>query len=175
MKREVPRLAGKAGIVVGAGQSAGDTVGNGRAAAIIFARAGARLLLVDRSLAAARETAQLIASEGGQAQAFEADWTDPRACQAFAAGCIALWDRIDFLHNSIGILGTERDPAAPSIADFERVLRSNLTGCLHACQAVLPLMRQQGVGSIVNVSSIAAVVATGLLAYSISKAAMNAL
>lgn len=175
MISHAPRLSGKAGIIVGGGQTAGDTIGNGRAAAIVFARAGARLLVVDRSLAAAQETAELIATEGGHAQAFESDWTDPMACEAFAVRCIALWGRIDFLHNNVGILGADQDPAIPSGTDFERVLRINLIGCLNSCQAVLPVMRQQDAGSIVNISSIAAVAPTGQLAYGISKTAMNAL
>lgn len=168
-------LAGKVGIVMGAGQVRGDTIGNGRAAALVFARAGARLLLVDRSETAARETAQCISDEGGAAEILQADWTDPVACNAVAARCMALWSRVDFLHNNVGILGNEPDTTRPTPDEFHRVIEINLTGCLNSCNAILPIMRAQGVGSIVNISSIAAVASTGQLAYGLSKAALNAL
>ena len=168
------RLAGKVGIVVGGGQTAGDTVGNGRAAAIVFARAGARLLVVDANLVAAQATADLIATEGSEVCAFRSDWTESVACEAFVALCVALWGRVDFLHNNAGVLGTDTDPALPSEVNFNRVWRTNLIGCLNACQAVLPSMRRRGEGSIVNISSVAAVAPTGLLSYRLSKTAMNA-
>jgi NAD(P)-dependent dehydrogenase (short-subunit alcohol dehydrogenase family) len=74
------RLEGKAGIVVGAGQSPGETVGTGRAAAIAFAREGARVLLVDRDVDSARETAAMIAGEGGVAECVAGDWTSASDC-----------------------------------------------------------------------------------------------
>src|SRR5438874_20244 len=74
------RLKDKVGIVVGAGQTPGETIGNGRAAAILFARAGAKVLLVDRDLAAAQETAAMIAKEGGTAQCYAGDWTRAVDC-----------------------------------------------------------------------------------------------
>ncbi|MHB1710620.1 MAG: SDR family NAD(P)-dependent oxidoreductase [Acidimicrobiales bacterium] len=132
-----PRLAGKVGIVVGAGQTPGETVGNGRAAAILFAREGARLLLVDRRVDSAQE--------------------------------------IDFLHNNVGIGTGDADPLRLEEEAFDRILNVNLKGCLLACQAVVPVMREQGSGSVVNVSSLAAVASTPLTAYKISKAGMNAL
>jgi NAD(P)-dependent dehydrogenase (short-subunit alcohol dehydrogenase family) len=63
------RLKGKVGIVVGAGQSPGETIGTGRAAAILFAREGAKVLLADRDLDAARETGRMIADAGGRVRA----------------------------------------------------------------------------------------------------------
>ena len=107
------RLEGKVGIVVGAGQTPGDTVGNGRAAALLFAREGAKVLLVDKDLARAEETAALIATEGGQAQCIAADWTRAADCKAYAKACVAAWGRIDFLHNNVGS-GPAMDPRRPS-------------------------------------------------------------
>jgi len=69
------RLEGKVAIVVGAGQTPGETIGNGRATAILFAREGARIMLVDHRLDSARETEKMIADEGGTAFSFEADVT----------------------------------------------------------------------------------------------------
>src|ERR1700756_4901898 len=89
------RLAGKVGVVVGAGQSPGETIGTGRAAAIVFAREGANVLLADRAIESARETASMIASDGGVAECVAADWTSAADCQAFAHACVDTWGRID--------------------------------------------------------------------------------
>ena len=105
------RLEGKAGIVVGAGQSPGQTVGTGRAAAILFAREGAKVLLADRDLASAQETAEMIADAGGTAECVSADWTSAAECRAMAAACVDAWGRIDFLQNNVGIGAGDGDPA----------------------------------------------------------------
>lgn len=169
------RLGGKAGIVVGAGQTPGETIGNGRAAAILFAREGGRVLLVDRRLESAQETAEMVRSEGGTAECFEADWTSRADCAAFASACLERFGSIDFLHNNVGIGSGDADPLRLDEDTFDRILNVNLKGCLLSCQAVLPAMRDRGRGSIVNVSSLAAVASTPLTAYKISKAGMNAL
>ncbi len=169
------RLLGKAGIVVGAGQSAGETIGTGRAAAIVFAREGANVLLVDRAIDSARETASMIAREGGVAECVAGDWTTATDCQAFAKACVDAWGRIDFLQNNVGIATGDRRPLNLADDAFDRIMTVNLTGCLLSCQAVVPIMREQGSGSIVNISSIAALASTPLTAYKISKSGMNAL
>lgn len=169
------RLAGKAGIVVGAGQTPGDTIGNGRAAAVLFAREGARVLLVDRRLESAEETAEMIRAEGGTAESVQGDWTVRADCAAYAEACVKAFGRIDFLHNNVGIGAGDADPLRLSEEAFDRILNVNLKGCLLSCQAVVPVMRSFGGGSIVNVSSLAAVASTPLTAYKISKAGMNAL
>ena len=97
------RLEGKVGIVVGAGQSPGETVGTGRAAALVFAREGAKVMLADRDIDSAKETAEMIAGEGGMAECVEGDWTNATACRAFAQACVDAWGRIDFLQNNVGI------------------------------------------------------------------------
>ncbi len=169
------RLGGKAGIVVGAGQTPGETVGNGRAAAVLFAREGAQVLLVDRRLDSAEETAEMIRAEGGEAECVKADWTSRADCAAFAAACVESFGKIDFLHNNVGIGVGDADPLRLDEEAFDRILNVNLKGCLLSCQAVVPLMREQGSGSVVNVSSLAAVASTPLTAYKISKAGVNAL
>ena len=169
------RLAGKTGIVVGAGQTPGETIGNGRAAAILFAREGARVLLVDRRQDSAEETAEMIRAEGGEAQVRQGDWTVKADCLAYAQACVDAYGKIDFLHNNVGIGAGDADPLRLDEEVFDRILRVNLKGCLLSCQAVIPIMREQSAGSIVNVSSLAAVASTPLTAYKISKAGMNAL
>jgi NAD(P)-dependent dehydrogenase (short-subunit alcohol dehydrogenase family) len=170
------RLKDKVGIVVGAGQTSGETIGNGRAAAILFAREGAKVILVDRDLKSAEETAAAIAREGGVAECFGGDWTRAADCAAYAKTCVDKWGRIDFLHNNVGIGAGDAPPEKISEEAFDRIVRVNLKGCILSCQAVVPVMRQQQSGSIVNISSLAATAsAVRLTAYKISKAGMNAL
>src|SRR5215469_10365949 len=139
------RLAGKIAVVVGAGQSPGEGIGNGRATVLRFAQEGAKTLAVDRDLASAEETAVLAAKSGGECVAFQADVTH------------------------------EATLAAAMTAAVERVSAINLRGTIMACKHVLPVMRQQRSGAIVNISSIAAYENTyPLVAYKATKAAMIA-
>lgn len=170
------RLEGKVGIVVGAGQSPGETVGTGRAAAIVFAREGAKLLLADRDLDSARETAAMIVAEGGVAECVAADWTCAADCKVVATACLEAWGRIDFLQNNVGIAAGDGNPLNLTEEAFDRIIAVNLKGCLLCCQAVVPPMRDQRSGSIVNISSIAALAsAVPITAYRISKAGVNVL
>jgi NAD(P)-dependent dehydrogenase (short-subunit alcohol dehydrogenase family) len=170
------RLQGKVGIVVGAGQTPGDTIGNGRAAAILFAREGAKVLLVDRELQRADETAAIITGEGGEARCMAGDWTRAGDCKAYVGACVAAWGRVDFLHNNVGSGTGDGPPAEIAEEPYDRIMQINLKGCLLSCQAVLPVMREQASGTIVNISSIAAVAyAPGLTAYKLSKIGMNML
>jgi NAD(P)-dependent dehydrogenase (short-subunit alcohol dehydrogenase family) len=170
------RLEGKAAIVVGAGQTPGDTIGNGRATAILFAREGARVLLVDRDRASAAETLAMIQSEGGTAQLFEADATSEEACRAMAQACCDAFGRIDVLHNNVGIGAGDNELSLLAEDAWDRILEVNLKSPFLACKHVLPVMRQQQSGAIINISSLAAVAAaTVLTAYKVSKAGLNAL
>ena len=168
------RLADKVAIVVGGGQTPGETIGNGRATAVLFAREGAQVLVVDRSLAAAQQTVAQIEGEGGSALAHEADATREDACAALIARAVELWGRIDVLHNNVGIGGGDSGPAHLDEDAWDRILQVNLKSVVLPCKHVLPVMRRQRSGSIVNVSSIAAVCATPIVAYKVSKAGINA-
>jgi NAD(P)-dependent dehydrogenase (short-subunit alcohol dehydrogenase family) len=169
------RLRGKAAIVVGAGQTPGETIGNGRATAIVYAREGARVLLVDRRAESAEETREMIAKEGGEALAFEADVTREQDCRALARACVERFGRIDVLHNNVGI--GDRDGGVTRIAeaDWDRIFAVNLKSVLLACKHVLPVMREQHSGAILNISSVAAVAPFAGAAYKTSKAAVNAI
>ena len=169
------RLRDKVAIVVGAGQSPGPTVGNGRATAILFAREGARVLLVDRRLDSARETQALIEQEGGQAAAFEADVTREEDCAGMVAACLETWGRIDVLHNNVGIGERGKGFIYIPAADWERFMDVNLKSMYLTCKAVLPHMLERGSGVILNISSIASLMSTGAVAYKASKAGVNAL
>jgi NAD(P)-dependent dehydrogenase (short-subunit alcohol dehydrogenase family) len=168
------RLQDKVAVVVGAGQTPGDTIGNGRATAILFAREGARVLAVDNRLDSAEETVALIRDEGSQAEACEADATHEPDCQAFIAGAVERWGRIDVLHNNVGIGGGDSGPAHLSEEAWDHILAVNLKSVVLPCKHVLPVMREQESGVIINISSIAAVCATPIVAYKASKAGINA-
>jgi NAD(P)-dependent dehydrogenase (short-subunit alcohol dehydrogenase family) len=168
------RLAGKVAIVVGGGQTPGDTIGNGRATAVLFAREGARVVVVDRSLASALETVAQIESEGCEATAYEADATREAECAALIANCVETHGRLDVLHNNVGIGGGDAGPAHLDEAVWDHILQVNLKSVILPCKHALPVMRRQRAGSILNVSSIAAVCATPIVAYKASKAAINA-
>ena len=97
------RLAGKVAIVVGAGQTPGETIGNGRATALRFAQEGARVLAVDRRRDSAEETREMISAEGGESAVFEADVTQEEDCRGIARACVDAFGRIDVLQNNVGI------------------------------------------------------------------------
>ena len=169
------RLQSKVAIVMGAGQTPGDTIGNGRATAILFAREGARVMLVDRDLDSARDTERMIGEAGGESFAFAADVAKGDDCRAVVEACRARWGRIDVLHNNVGIGAGDSGPVHLTEEVWDRILDVNLKSVFLACKHALPVMREQRSGTIVNVSSIAAVCSVGLLAYKTSKAGVNAL
>jgi NAD(P)-dependent dehydrogenase (short-subunit alcohol dehydrogenase family) len=170
------RLPGKIAIVVGAGQSPGEGLGNGRASALRFAREGAKVLAVDRDLSSAQETARLVAAEGGECVAFEADVTREATLATAVRAAQERWGRIDILHNNVGvsIAGGDAGPLEIGEEAFDRVSAINLRGTVMACKHVLPVMRQQRCGSIINISSIAAWAGYPLVAYKATKAALIA-
>jgi NAD(P)-dependent dehydrogenase (short-subunit alcohol dehydrogenase family) len=171
------RLKGKVAIVVGAGQSPGPTIGNGRATAVLFAREGARVFAVDRDLASAEETVAIIEKDGGEAFAFSADVTDESSLQAAVAACQSRWNRIDVLHNNVGVSIAGGDAPITDITteNFDRIVGINLRGMVMACKHTLPVMRKQMSGAIINISSIAAWTDYPLVAYKTTKAAVVAL
>jgi NAD(P)-dependent dehydrogenase (short-subunit alcohol dehydrogenase family) len=171
----VVRLANKVAIVVGGGQTRGDTIGNGRATAMLFAREGARVVVADRDLESARETVAMITKEGGRAEPERVDVTRDEDCAAMVAGCVARWGRLDVLHNNVGIGSGDAGPAHVTDEAWDHIFEVNVKSALHTCRHALPIMRRQGGGVILNVSSVAAVCSMGLVAYKSSKAALNAL
>ncbi|HXP76574.1 MAG TPA: SDR family NAD(P)-dependent oxidoreductase [Stellaceae bacterium] len=170
------RLAGKIAIVVGAGQSPGEGIGNGRATVLRFAQEGAKVLAVDRSLAAAEETAALARQAGGDCVAFEADVTKEAMLAAAVADARKRWGRVDILHNNVGvsIAGGDASPLEITEEAFDRIAAINLRGTIMACKHVLPIMREQRAGVIVNISSVAAWENYPYVAYKATKAGMIA-
>ncbi|MBM3396820.1 MAG: SDR family oxidoreductase, partial [Betaproteobacteria bacterium] len=170
------RLAGKVAIIVGAGQSPGEGIGNGRATALRFAREGARVLAVDRNLESAQETVALIKEEGGEALTWRADVTDESTLASVVDLAMKQWSRIDILHNNVGvsIAGGDAPLLELTEAVFDRVSAINLRGTIMACKHVVPIMRAQRDGVILNISSIAAHIDYPLVVYKATKAAMIA-
>jgi NAD(P)-dependent dehydrogenase (short-subunit alcohol dehydrogenase family) len=161
--------------VIGAGQTPGETIGNGRATGILFAREGAQVMLVDRREESARETLSMLEAEGGKAVVFPADVTKEDDCAALSRACLEQFGRIDVLHNNVGIGGAGVGATRLEEADWQRVIDVNLTSMFLTCKHVLPVMREQRSGSIINISSVASVAAVPMLAYKVSKAGVNAL
>jgi NAD(P)-dependent dehydrogenase (short-subunit alcohol dehydrogenase family) len=148
------RLAGKVAIVTGAGSRA-EGIGNGRATAIVFAREGARVLLVDSVPEWADETKRRIESEGGAARVFAADVTDPDQCRAAVEAAQSAWCRLDILVNNVGVGGPagtalEVDPAA-----WDQALRVNVTSMMLMAKYAIGAMIAVGGGSVVNIASVA--------------------
>ena len=164
-------LEGKAAIVTGGG-AAGDGIGNGRAACILLARAGARVLVVDRELALARRTVEMIENESGIAAAFEADLTQEAECEAMIRQAAQQFGRLDILDNNVGI-GSHATVVDESRARWERVMQVNVETMFLASKHAIPAMIDSGDGgAIVNISSISALRPRGLTAYSASKGAV---
>lgn len=167
------RLKDKVALVLGAG-SIGPGWGNGKAAAVAFAREGAKVFCADINEAAARETADIIAKEGGQAQAAKADVTKSSDIESIVAQCRKAYGRIDILDNNVGIAEVG-GVVEVSEETWDRVMDVNLKSAFLAMKHVIPVMDEQGGGSIINISSIAALRYTGVpyATYYASKAALS--
>lgn len=171
------RLDGKVAVVIGAGQSPGEGLGNGRAAAIRFAREGARVLAVNRSIDSVEETADIIRKEGGEAIAMKGDITIESDIIAVMTEAKRRWGRIDVLHNNVGVSlgGGDADLMEITEERFDNVYRINLRGTAFTCKHAIAVMREQRSGSIVNVGSAAAVGLYPYVAYKATKAGVNAM
>jgi NAD(P)-dependent dehydrogenase (short-subunit alcohol dehydrogenase family) len=167
------RLAGKAIIVTGAGTK-GVGLGNGKAAALQFAREGASVLCVDLDRAAAEETAALIAQEGGAGRVCTADATKAEDCARVVKECLAAFGKVDVLHNNVGIAGLQ-DIVDLSEDAWTHVFDVNVKTMFLMCKEVIPRMIAAGGGSIINVSSIASHKPLPDLAYVSSKGAVDSL
>ena len=170
------RLKDRIAIVVGAGQSPGEGIGNGRATALTFAREGAKVLCVDHNLASARETVDMIAGKGGAAEPFKADVTRDSEIRAMVQDAVTRWGRIDILHNNVGVslAGGDAELLAISEEAFDRCVAINLKSCVLAAKHVIPVMRRQKSGAIINISSMAAITTYPYVAYKATKSAMIA-
>ena len=168
-----PRLEGKVAIVTGAG-SRGPGIGNGKATAILFAREGAKVLLVDRVPERAYETLESVKAEGGVASVFTADVTNVANCRAMVAAAVEHYGRLDILHNNVGIESTG-NVVDMNLEEWDIVMAVNLKSIALTCRFAIPQMIAGGGGAVINISSVAALRPRGNDAYSTSKGGVIAL
>ncbi len=163
-------------VVVGAGQTAGETMGNGRAVAVTFAREGAPVVLADRDADTLSETAELARAEGAEVATVVADVAADDGPARIVGAAVDAHGRIDVLHNNVGIGAGDGPPHHLADDAFDRIMDANLRAMWRTCRAAVPALRESGHSAIVNISSLAAIAAAGnLTAYKLSKAGVNAL
>jgi NAD(P)-dependent dehydrogenase (short-subunit alcohol dehydrogenase family) len=169
------RLKDKVAIVTGAGSS-GPGWGNGKAAAVLYAREGAQVFAVDIRPEAAEETTAIIEREGGQCVSYAADVSKAEEVRTLVERCMKTYGRIDVLHCNVGIV-TVGGPEEISEEVWDLHIAVNTKSVFLACKYTLPIMVQQGKGAIVNISSIASIRYTGYpsVVYNASKGALNQL
>jgi len=170
------RLRDKIAIVVGAGQSPGEGLGNGRATVLRFAQEGARVLAVDNNLSSAEETAGMVRQADGECIAFEADVAVEATLVAMVEAARRRWGRVDVLNYNVGVSIAGGDAPLDEITEtaFDRIATINLRGAIMTCKHVLPLMRAQRAGVIITISSVAAWERYPNVAYKATKAGMIA-
>ena len=172
------RVEGKVAVLIGGGQTAGETVGNGRATALVLAREGASVFVVDRDLESADETAKMIKEQGGVASSCQADVTSEEQVKIAIKSCVEQFGRLDILHNNVGASVALKDGSATELETdaFDQIYAVNLRGMWLPSKHALPVMREQNNGSIINISSMA--VFSGsypFVGYKTTKAAIIAL
>ena len=167
------KLQDRVALVFGAG-SVGEGWGNGKAAAVAYARAGAKVVAVDMNEQAAAATSGIIEKEGGKALHVGADVTRFADVQRAVEQTMKAFGRVDILHNNVGIT-SQGGPVETPEEVWDRVMTVNVKSMFLTCKAVLPIMEEQGRGAIVNISSLASVRWTGYnySAYYASKGAVN--
>jgi NAD(P)-dependent dehydrogenase (short-subunit alcohol dehydrogenase family) len=165
------RLKGKTAMVTGAGAK-GDGFGTGRAIAVLFAGEGARVCLVDRDEEAAAGTLRMIEKIGGEAIVSPGDVTLVADCARFVADTLSSFGKLDILVNNVGVASRSGPVDTLDMDDWQRVLDINLKSAVLMARAGVPALRQTGGGAIINIVSIAGMLAYGGLAYGASKAGM---
>lgn len=150
-------LAGRVAIVTGAGSRA-DGIGNGRAAAILLARDGARVTLIDTVPEWADVTRRMILDEGGEAEVALCDVSSDADCRRAAEETLARWGRIDILVNNVGIGGPSGTAVDLDLEEWDRALRINVTSMMLMARHCLPAMLARGKGSIINMASVAGLI-----------------
>jgi NAD(P)-dependent dehydrogenase (short-subunit alcohol dehydrogenase family) len=135
------RLEGNVAIVTGAGQTQGESIGNGRAVAVLFAREGAKLLLANRSMPSLEQTRDLLRKEGFDAECMVADISKEDDCATLVKSAVSKFGRIDILHNNVGIGGRDGDTVNIEKSAWDNIFNVNLDGAMLISKHVLPIMR----------------------------------
>ena len=176
-QNKTQRLKGKVAIVIGGGQSIGETIGNGRATSITYAREGAKVLVVDSNLESAQETTREIERIGGVGLAYRADVTIETEIKMMVEHAKKTFGKIDILHNNVGVSISGGDAEITEIQNdnFDQIMAINLKSMVFSCKYILPIMRKQKFGNIINISSTAVHEEYPWVTYKLSKAGVNAL
>jgi NAD(P)-dependent dehydrogenase (short-subunit alcohol dehydrogenase family) len=171
------RVENKIAIVIGAGQTPGDTIGNGRATAILLAREGAKVVVADQDLISGQETVDMIIAEGNEANFEVVDAVSEDSVKTLISRIKKNYGMIDILHNNVGASLALGDAVAVDLTEeaFDRSFAVNLKSHWMACKHVIPIMRKQGGGSIVNISSLAVLEGYPYLGYKTMKTAIIAM
>ena len=183
------RLENQVALIVGGGQIPGETIGNGRATALTFAREGAKIVIADIDINLAKETVRLVQDQGGEAFAIEGDIVNQEDCSRFVSETIKSYGRLNILQNNVGIGPGESGPNKISVEGWRHMLDVNLTGMFLIIKYVLPIMQKQRSGVITNISSTISIAANtsvrgstndqsegeGQTAYRVSKTGVNSL
>jgi NAD(P)-dependent dehydrogenase (short-subunit alcohol dehydrogenase family) len=169
------RLNGKIAVVVGGGQQPGETTGNGRATCLRFAEEGATVLVIDQNRAAAEETVAMIKGKGGSASSLAADITREADCKSIADACVARHGRIDILHNNVGRAHGDKGSVELEAEMWDELMAMNLRGMFLTIKHVLPVMRRQKSGAVINISSTSSFASGQTLTYKTSKGAINSM
>ena len=183
------RLENKVALIVGGGQISGETIGNGRAAALTFANEGAKIVIADIDMNSAKETVQLVKNQGGDAVAIEGNVTNQKDCNHFVSETIKSYGQLNILQNNVGIGPGKKDPDKFSIDDWRHLLDVNLTGMYLMIKMTIPIMQKQRSGVITNISSTISIAGNssvrgpksnqdngeGQTAYRVSKSGVNTL
>jgi len=151
------RMAGKVSLVTGAG-SRGEGIGNGRASALLLARHGAKVALVDLHAQHAEETAKLIAGEGGESLVIAADVSRASDCRQAVKACVDKWGRLDVLVNNVGIDGPAGNSVDVDLDAWDRAMAVNVKAPVMMAKYAVPEMLEHGGGAIVNIASFAGLV-----------------
>ena len=168
------RLAGSVAVVTGGGGE-GEFLGLGATTAILLAAQGAKVGILDFSTARAKHTLELINSVGGEATVVQADVTDPQSCVDGVEQITATYGSLTTLVNNAAIVGNGGQILDGDLAAWRQVIEVNMFGVVHMTRAALPALQNAGNASIVNISSIAGIRATGSSAYGASKGAVQAM
>jgi NAD(P)-dependent dehydrogenase (short-subunit alcohol dehydrogenase family) len=174
MGERAGRVEGKVAVVTGAGSTPGPGVGTGKATAVVLAREGAKVVLVDLHAERAEDTLRMIEDEGGEALVLAGDATRAADCEAMVQAALDSYGRLDILVNNIGLasVGTVVDTSEEA---WDRAFAINLRTAFLACKYSVPPMAAQGGGAIVNISSISALRGDGTVAYSAAKGGLSAM
>ena len=148
-------------------------MGTGKATSIVFAREGAKVLLVDRDPEAAQETLEVIEGSGGVASIFEADVAKIGDCEALVEAAVERYGSLDILFNNVAIISLGSVVDADE-EEWDRIMQVNVKSMMLTSKFAVPCMTSSGGGSIINVSSVEAFRggANQLIAYSVSKGAI---